>query len=98
MDASAEAARLDVLGRSSAILEASVFIKTKGGSMNIGENIAIARKNLKLTQADLADKMNVSYQAVSSWERDENLPDTINLIALASVLKVTIDWLVYNGI
>ena len=64
--------------------------------MNIGENIVIARKNLNLTQADLADKMNVSYQAVSSWERDENLPDTINLIALASVLKVTIDWLVYN--
>lgn len=64
--------------------------------MNIGENIVIARKNLNLTQADLAEKMNVSYQAVSSWERDENLPDTINLIALASVLKVTLDWLVYN--
>lgn len=64
--------------------------------MNIGENIVIARKNLNLTQADLADKMNVSYQAVSSWERDENLPDTINLIALAATLKVTLDWLVYN--
>ena len=64
--------------------------------MYIGENIVIARKNLNLTQADLADKMNVSYQAVSSWERDENLPDTINLIGLASVLKVTLDWLVYN--
>ena len=66
--------------------------------MNIGENIVIARKNLNLTQADLADKMNVSYQAVSSWERDENLPDTINLIALASVLNVSLDWLVYNKI
>lgn len=64
--------------------------------MNIGENIVIARKNLNLTQADLADKMNVSYRAVSSWERDENLPDTINLIALAATLKVTLDWLVYN--
>lgn len=65
--------------------------------MNLGENIAKARKNLKLTQADLADLMNVSYQAVSSWERDENLPDTINLIALAATLKVTLDWLVYNN-
>lgn len=64
--------------------------------MNIGENIVIARKNLKLTQVDLADKMNVSFQAVSSWERDENIPDTINLITLASILKVTLDWLVYN--
>ena len=62
----------------------------------IGENIAIARKRLKLTQAKLAEMMNVSYQAVSSWERDENLPDTINLIALAATLKVTLDWLVYN--
>ena len=64
--------------------------------MNIGENITKARKSLKLTQANLADMMNVSYQAVSSWERDENLPDTINLIALAATLNVTLDWLVYN--
>ena len=64
--------------------------------MNIGDNIVIARKRMKLTQADLADRMNVSYQAVSSWERDENLPDTINLIALASLLNVSLDWLVYN--
>lgn len=62
----------------------------------IGENIAIARKRLKLTQAKLAEMMNVSYQAVSSWERDENIPDTYNLIELAKILGVSLDWLVYN--
>ena len=62
----------------------------------IGENIAIARKRLKLTQAKLAEMMNVSYQAVSSWERDENIPDTYNLIELAKILDVSLDWLVYN--
>lgn len=64
--------------------------------INIGENIVIARKKLKLTQAVLADMMNVSYQAVSSWERDENIPDTYNLIELAKILNVSLDWLVYN--
>lgn len=62
----------------------------------IGENIVIARKRLKLTQARLAEMMNVSYQAVSSWERDENIPDTYNLIELARKLDVSLDWLVYN--
>lgn len=64
--------------------------------INIGENIVIARKKLKMTQAVLADMMNVSYQAVSSWERDENIPDTYNLIELARILNVSLDWLVYN--
>ena len=62
----------------------------------IGENIVIARKRLKLTQARLAEMMNVSYQAVSSWERYESIPDTYNLIELARILNVSIDWLVYN--
>lgn len=64
--------------------------------INIGENIVIARKRLKLTQAVLADLLNVSNQAVSSWERNENIPDTYNLIELARVLDVSLDWLVYN--
>ena len=63
---------------------------------NLGENIYIARKRLHLTQADLAEKMKVSFQAVSSWERDEYLPDTCNLIELSRVLNVSLDWLVYN--
>lgn len=64
--------------------------------INIGENIVIARKRLKLTQAILAEMMHVSYQAVSSWERNENIPDTYNLIELARILNVSLDWLVYN--
>ena len=64
--------------------------------INIGENIALARRKLKLTQAALAERMNVSYQAVSSWERNENVPDTYNLIELAKIFDVSLDWLVYN--
>jgi GTP pyrophosphokinase len=61
--------------------------------MTLGENICRARKRKKLTQADLAEKMNVSFQAVSSWEREEYLPDTYNFIQLGRVLEVSLDWL-----
>lgn len=64
--------------------------------MNIGRNIAIARKRKKMTQAALAEMINVTYQAVSSWERGESIPETWNLIELSYRLEVSIDWLVFN--
>ena len=62
----------------------------------IGGRIAEARKALGYTQADVAEKMNVTFQAVSSWERDEFVPDTYNLIELAKVLNVSVSSLVEN--
>ena len=59
--------------------------------MTTGERITKARKNRGLTQEKLAEIPGVSPQAVSSWERDEYLPDTKNLIALADALDVTLD-------
>lgn len=44
-----------------------------------GKFIKEIRKNNNLTQKDLADKYNVTYQAVSKWENGKNMPD-INLI------------------
>lgn len=38
--------------------------------MSIANRIKNARKNINLTQEQVADILNVSYQAVSSWERD----------------------------
>ena len=59
--------------------------------MTTGERIAKARKNRDLTQEKMAEILGISPQAVSSWERDEYLPDTKNLIALADALDVTLD-------
>ena len=59
--------------------------------MTTGERIAKARKHKNLTQEKLAEILGISPQAVSSWERDEYLPDTKNLIALADALDVTLD-------
>ncbi len=59
--------------------------------MSIGENIAAARKRNGLTQEGLAERMGVTFQAVSTWERDENLPDAGRLVTLSEVLDCSID-------
>lgn len=46
---------------------------------NFGSFIKEIRKKNNLTQKDLADKYNVTYQAVSKWENNKNMPD-ISLI------------------
>jgi len=60
-------------------------------------NIEIANRLYKLrkrhgySQEELAEKIGVSRQAVSKWERSESSPDTENLLALSKVYGVTID-------
>lgn len=49
------------------------------------------RKQHHLSQEELADKIGVSRQAVSKWERAEASPDTDNLILLANIYGVTLD-------
>lgn len=63
--------------------------------MSIGENIKRLRENSwpgrrKMTQEELAEKLGVTFQAVSSWERDEYLPESANLKKLAEVLDVSV--------
>ncbi len=59
--------------------------------MTIGERLAAARKAAGYTQEKLAEKLEVSFQSVSSWERDENLPDASRLAALGAALQVPLD-------
>ena len=49
------------------------------------------RKKHGLSQEELADKLGVSRQAVSKWERSEASPDTDNLIELAKLYDISID-------
>jgi len=49
------------------------------------------RKKMGISQEELAEKIGVSRQAVSKWERAEASPDTDNLIELAHVYGVTLD-------
>lgn len=49
------------------------------------------RKKNNLTQKDLADKYNVTYQAVSKWENGKNLPDTLLLKQMSKDFNVSLD-------
>jgi transcriptional regulator with XRE-family HTH domain len=57
----------------------------------VGINILSLRKELNLTQTELADLVNVSHQAVSKWERGECLPDIEVLLLLAMIFNTKVD-------
>lgn len=56
-----------------------------------GQRFARLRKSKNYTQEQIADKVNISYQAVSKWENDISSPDISILGELANILGVTID-------
>lgn len=57
----------------------------------IGKFISSCRKNKQLTQEQLAEKLNVSVNAVSKWERGLNLPDYSNMQMLCDILGISIN-------
>lgn len=59
----------------------------------VGKQIARLRGDKGLTQTELGERVGVSFQAVSKWERGETLPDVSVLPDLADVLETTIDTL-----
>ena len=73
--------------------------KTKGGSSlySIGSNIRAFRLNYKYTQEQLAEKLGVTFQAVSKWETNANMPDISLLPRIAKALGITIDELFSDG-
>lgn len=62
--------------------------------MNLGEKIKYYRKEAGMTQAELAETLQVSFQAVSSWERGQYMPDMEKLLQIAAVLHVSVAYLV----
>lgn len=59
--------------------------------MNIGQNLALLRREKGFTQQQLADKLGVSVQAVSKWETDVCAPDVGHFPVLAELFGVSID-------
>jgi len=59
--------------------------------MNIAENIKHLRQKKGVTQAQLANALGVSYQAVSKWETNANLPDITLVPDIARFFGVTAD-------
>ena len=67
-------------------------------AMTIGNNIKQLRQQKNLTQDQVAEKLGVSYQAVSKWENNANTPDIALLPRIADLFGVTIDALFSDSI
>ena len=63
----------------------------------VGKQILILRKAKGITQNELGERLGISFQAISKWERGETLPDTALLADLANVLETTIDNILTGG-
>ena len=59
----------------------------------IADNLINLRKANKLTQLELAEKLNYSDKAISKWERGESLPDIVILKQLADMYGVSVDYM-----
>lgn len=60
-------------------------------SRKTGEFIAAQRKKIGITQQQLADNLNISFQAVSKWENGSAYPNVELLLKLAKVLEISVD-------
>lgn len=66
--------------------------------IKIGRFIAERRKNKNLTQAQLAEKLNVTDRAVSKWERGRCLPDSSIMLDLCRELGISVNDLLYGEV
>ncbi len=62
--------------------------------MNFSEKLKLIRKSKGMTQEELAEKLDVSRQAVTKWESGQIYPDISNLIQISNLFNVTVDYLV----
>ena len=61
--------------------------------MTFANRMVEARKKLGLTQSEVAERLNVSFQAVSLWERGESAPEVSKLADIADLYQISLDWL-----
>lgn len=61
--------------------------------MNLSDKILKLRKKKDLSQEELAEKLNISRQAISRWEMGSSQPDGSNILQLSKLFGVTADYL-----
>lgn len=65
--------------------------------MEFSERLKDLRKQAGLTQVDVAEKLGISQPAYASWERSVKKPTQENLVKIAQILNVSVDYLVGNS-
>ena len=61
--------------------------------MNLSEKLLALRKARTMSQEELAERLDVSRQAISRWEIGEVIPDTTNVLAVSRLFGVSTDYL-----
>ena len=64
--------------------------------MKFSERLKDLRKQAGLTQVDVAERLGISQPAYASWERGTKKPTQENLVKIAQVLNVSVDYLIGN--
>lgn len=62
-------------------------------AMTMGQIIKNLRKGRGFTQEELAERLGVTYQAISKWENDSGMPDISQIVPLATIFEVSTDFL-----
>ncbi len=65
--------------------------------IKIGKFIAECRKKENLTQAQLAERLNITDRAVSKWENGRAMPDTSIMLELCNILGISVNELLSGG-
>lgn len=65
--------------------------------MEFSERLKSLRKQAGLTQVDVAEELGISQPAYASWERGVKKPTQDNLVKIAQILNVSVDYLVGNS-
>lgn len=63
----------------------------------VASRLSAYRKRAKMTQAELAEKINYSDKSVSKWERGDGLPDLLVLCKLAELYEIPVDEFLHEG-
>ncbi|MDE7163537.1 MAG: helix-turn-helix domain-containing protein [Clostridia bacterium] len=61
--------------------------------MSIGERIKEQRENNGWSQAELAEKLGITQDSISLWEKNRRIPNTPYIISLAKLFKISTDYL-----
>ena len=75
----------------------TMFDNTMFDIVKFGKALSTLRKNADMTQNEVADKLNLSRQAISKYERGESFPDISVLVMIAELFDLTLDRLIGYG-
>ena len=72
-----------------------IYNNSKGGKsmdqVKIGKFIVKCRKEKNMTQAELAEKLNITDRAISKWETAKGMPDSSIMLDLCNELNITVN-------